>query len=236
MSTQALFQNIAVFLKESPEWVESWFNTPVKAKYQLNPLILPEILTIILNNLSLDEYKTVNKFWYKVIQALEVTRAKILQKFSLTELQDFYYENQVWRKQFGNELHRRHTKLIDIYWDIVSEYKQAWKELCDEYNRAGISPQYRLLSSKHDKTGKKKRDAFTDQLAMERCIMRYNFASIAEILLFSKNHDMLEDGFDPYEVDISDEFTNDYWSEENLDIEPDELSEFDYWGEEDPDY
>ena len=150
MSTQTSFQNIAVFLKKSPEWVESWLNTPVKAKYQLNPLTLPEILTIILNNLSFDKYKTVNKFWYEVIQALEVTRAKILQKFSLIELQDFYYENPVWRKQFGNELHRRHKLLIDMYWNIVSEHKQAWKKLEDEYNRAGLSPQYRLLSDKHD--------------------------------------------------------------------------------------
>ena len=71
---------------------------------------------------------------------------------------------------------------------------------------------------------------------MERCIIRYNFVSIAEIVLFSKNHDMLEDGFDPYKVDISDEFTDGYWSEEDPDIEPDEFSEFNYWGEEDPDY
>ena len=83
MSTQTLTQNFAVFLKKSPEWVESWFSTSVKAKYQLNPLTLPEILTIILNNLSPDEYKTVNKFWYEVIQALEVTRAKTCKSFPL---------------------------------------------------------------------------------------------------------------------------------------------------------
>ena len=63
MSAQALFQSIGEFISESPEWVEKWFNLPVKAKYSQNPLFIPEIVANILNYLPLDKYREVNKLW-----------------------------------------------------------------------------------------------------------------------------------------------------------------------------
>ena len=52
-------KDIANFLKESPEWIESWLNTPVKAKYIQNP----EIMANILNYISLRYCKEVCKLW-----------------------------------------------------------------------------------------------------------------------------------------------------------------------------
>jgi hypothetical protein len=43
MNTQSIYQNIGNFLSESPEWVERWFNAPVKKA--INPLMIPEIIS-----------------------------------------------------------------------------------------------------------------------------------------------------------------------------------------------
>ena len=51
-----MYKNIANFLKESPEWVESWLNILVKAKYIQNPLMIPEIMANILNYLPLGQH------------------------------------------------------------------------------------------------------------------------------------------------------------------------------------
>ena len=48
-----MYKNIANFLKESPEWIENWLNTPVKAKYIQNPLMIPEVMANVLNYLPL---------------------------------------------------------------------------------------------------------------------------------------------------------------------------------------
>ena len=56
-----MYKDIAEFLKESPEWIESWINIPVKAKYIQNPLIILEIVTNILNYISLSYCKGVCK-------------------------------------------------------------------------------------------------------------------------------------------------------------------------------
>ena len=62
-----MYKDIAEFLNASPEWVEAWLNTPVKAKYELylpNPLMLSEIIALILkhvNTLDMGYYCSINK-------------------------------------------------------------------------------------------------------------------------------------------------------------------------------
>src|SRR5271168_4139244 len=107
MSTQALFQNISEFISESPEWVEKWFNLPVKAKYKQNVLFIPEILANVLNFLPLDKYKKVNKLWNKEVQIAKRARVKYLKKLSLEDFQQFYRNNRAWKKQIREELYRR---------------------------------------------------------------------------------------------------------------------------------
>ena len=58
-----MYKDIAEFLKESPEWIESWINTSVKAKYIQNPLMIPEIVANILNYIPLSYCKEVCKLW-----------------------------------------------------------------------------------------------------------------------------------------------------------------------------
>ena len=62
-----MYKDIANFLKESSEWVESWFNIPVKAKYIQNPLMIPEIMANILNHIPLRYCKGVCKLWNREI-------------------------------------------------------------------------------------------------------------------------------------------------------------------------
>ena len=54
-----MYEDIAEFLKESPEWIENWINTPVKAKYIQNPLMISEIMANILNYIPLSYCKEV---------------------------------------------------------------------------------------------------------------------------------------------------------------------------------
>ena len=54
-----MYKDIAEFLKESPEWIESWINTPVKVKYIQNPFIISEIMANILNYIPLSYCKEV---------------------------------------------------------------------------------------------------------------------------------------------------------------------------------
>ena len=58
-----MYKDIAEFLKESPEWIESWINIPVKAKYIQNLLMIPEIMANILNYIPLSYCKGVCKLW-----------------------------------------------------------------------------------------------------------------------------------------------------------------------------
>ena len=52
-----MYQDIAIFLKESPEWIENWLASPMKAKYIQNPLLLHEIVENVLNYLPLKHCK-----------------------------------------------------------------------------------------------------------------------------------------------------------------------------------
>ena len=62
-----MYKDITAFLKESPEWIESWINTPVKAKYIQNPLMIPEIMANVLNYLPLGQYRGICQLWDKEI-------------------------------------------------------------------------------------------------------------------------------------------------------------------------
>ena len=86
-----MYKNIANFLKESPEWIENWLNTPVKAKYIQNPLMIPEVIANVLNYLPLRYCKEVCKLWDREID------------FALYDL------------------HRKQESLVKKYWDSVVE-------------------------------------------------------------------------------------------------------------------
>ena len=73
-----MHKNIANFLKESPEWVESWLNISVKAKYIQNPLMIPEIMANVLNYLPLGQHRGICQPWDKEIDHAQEAREKTL--------------------------------------------------------------------------------------------------------------------------------------------------------------
>src|ERR1051326_7075689 len=94
----ALINNIAVFLAESPEWVESWMNAPVKKmSVRFKPsLDFPDFVVSFFNNLPIDHFnpslKLIKRDWYR---------------------------------ECKRELDNRRKACIKKYWTTVDSYKEA---------------------------------------------------------------------------------------------------------------
>jgi len=92
-----VINNIAIFLIESPEWVENWMNAPVKKmSVQFKPsLDFPDFTVSFLNNLPIDHFN----------KSLKLNRA--------------------WYRECRRELKIRRDACIEKYWATVEEYKEA---------------------------------------------------------------------------------------------------------------
>src|SRR5436305_14573083 len=110
----ALIDNIAVFLAESPEWVENWMNAPVKkTSVRFKPsLDFPDFAVSFFNNLPIDHFNKSLKL------------------------------NQTWYRECKRELENRQNACIKKYWATVEEYKEVrtakWHDDFDEYFEPGI--------------------------------------------------------------------------------------------------
>ena len=167
-----MYKDIAEFLKESPEWIESWINTPVKAKYIQNPLMIPEIMANILNYIPLSYCKEVCKLWDQEID------------FALYDL------------------HRKQESLVKKYWDSVVECNKVSDELDTYYNksknatRSYINALYKKFVNLCDK----KRKIFSDQVNIEGRILFTGLADKDEVKKINRHIMCLAYGFDPVKV------------------------------------
>ena len=215
-----MYKNITAFLKESPEWVESWINTPVKAKYIQNPLMIPEIMANVLNYLPLGQHRGICQLWDKEIDHAHEVREKTLKKFMLSDLKYFYEKNSAWKDQVDLELNRRQTKLTDNYWEIAEKQDIAvnnYLEVYDENNDYAT-----FLGDTADKLTDQRRNAFRELVKVEKCLIDYGFADIMT-------------SYYQYHLAI---FENGGFA--SLDDEADYASLYnvnplDYWDDEDPD-
>jgi len=183
-----MYKNIANFLKESPEWIENWLNTPVKAKYIQNPLMIPEIMANILNYIPLRYCKEVCKLWDREID------------FALYDL------------------HRKQELLVKKYWDLASECKKVSNELNAYYDKfGGTNPSYtNALHKKFMDLCDKKEKIFSDQVKIEERILSTGLADEDEVKKINRHIMCLADGLDPVEVGWTE--TNEivyHWDEEN---------------------
>ena len=112
-----VINNIATFLAESPEWVESWMNTPVKKmsiRFKPN-LDFPDFAISFFNNLPIEQFNKSLKL------------------------------NRDWYRECRRELENRRNACIEKYWATVEEYKEANLALdkvsddFDKYFDLGIS-------------------------------------------------------------------------------------------------
>ena len=195
-----MYKDIANFLKESPEWIESWLNTPVKVKYVQNPLMIPEIMANILNYIPLRYCKGVCKLWNREID------------FAL------------------KDLYRKQELLVKKYWDLVLERKKVSDELNTAYDKFGVTnPSYtNALYKKFMDLCDQKEKAFSDQVKVEEHILFTGLADKDEVKKINRHIMCLADGFDPVEVgwtetnemvyhwDDEEEF--DYWGDEDPDV------------------
>ena len=226
-----MYSNIADFLNASPEWIKSWLNSPVKAKYKLNPLMIPEIISNILIFLPLNSSKGVNKTWDKEIDLALGKREKFLKGLTLEELRYFFYNHLAWYDEVKAELYQRDQQAIANYWEVISEYENASKELDRAlYTRASTATE---LYEKFTIMAEKKGQAFANQVEIEELILRYGFAHGAERDRILYNIQMLFDGLDPHEIPASIEEADplDYWDDEDPDevfIENIDLSEVEW--------
>ena len=193
-----MYKDIANFLNESPEWIESWLS-PVKAKYIQNPLLLPEIVAYVFQFLDLSGLKkclAINSTWKSIVNTELHRRQKLLVR-----------------------------KYWDIVAEKERVWKE-WNYAFDNLNTR-TSSETEQLSKKLDKLFNEKEQAFADQVKIERFILLHDFASRDEAEKINRHIMCYGHGMDPVEVgwtetneivyhwDDEEEF--DYWGDEDPD-------------------
>jgi hypothetical protein len=227
-----MYTDIANFLSATPEWVKNWLDMPMKAvtfePAKLNPLLISEIVANILIYLPLDKFRGIHKMWDKEIDFATGEREKFLKELTLNELHQFYSKHSAWSVEVRTNLYQRDQQAIDRYWEAVSEYEDAHKELDCAYERHW-DPDLALTNMLYEKfrdSADKKREAFTYQVEIEKLILHYGFAHDAKRDQILCNIYMLFDGFDPHDIPASIEeadptnWQSDYWKDED----PDDIS------------
>ena len=218
-----MYKDIANFLKESPEWIESWFNTPVKAKYTQNPLMIPEIIANVLNYIPLNHCKGLNKHWDYEIQCALRIRVKFLDQLSLKELKQFYEKNHAWEIQVYNELYYRQDQLEDKYRVAIDNEFNIQQEWSDAYCTG--NGDLVQLGKQVDEIVKQKKEVFRKLVEVEECILIYGFAD--------RFPELIHHHLGAYRAGFESVFLKD--GEYNPADRLDDTDPLDYWGDEDPD-
>ena len=219
-----MYKDIANFLKESPEWIESWLNTPVKAKYIQNPLMIPEIMANVFNYLPLSQHRGICQLWDKEIDHAHEAREKILKQFVLSDLKYFYEKNSAWKDQVDLELNRRQTELTDNYWEIARNQDTAVNNYLEVYHENNDYATF--LEDIADKLTDQRRKAFRELVRVEKCLIDYGFAGM--MANYYRYHlAIFEDGGFAT-LDDEDDYANLFGIESDTDP-------LDYWDDEDPD-
>ncbi len=118
MTTVTLYQDIASFLSESPEWVENWLASPVKKRPSLDD---PTFTVNFFNNLPIKQFDKnlkINRDWYKeCVRELRERRKYCIKK---------YWESVEERKKA--------KKALDKYWETEVVTNSKYKEYYDKYH------------------------------------------------------------------------------------------------------
>ena len=183
----ALIDNIAAFLAESPEWVESWMNAPVKKmSIRLKPsLDFPDFAVSFFNNLPIEQFnkslKLINRAWYR---------------------------------ECRRELKIRRDACIEKYWAIVDSYKEArtaHKKLLDDLvNPIGILddtfiPSLNEIENRWHELGEKKESAFEDWVDVDIACLNCGFPDLIDHKDPKYYIKMYDDDLEPYEIPTQDE-------------------------------
>jgi len=120
MANQVLFQDIASFLSESPEWVETWVSTPVKKKPSID---FPDFVVSLFDILPIEHFDRslkLNRSWYK-----ECRR----------ELEN---RRNFWVKRYWEtvEKYKENSKARDICWSRFSISDPHFQQCSNKYHES----------------------------------------------------------------------------------------------------
>jgi len=139
----ALFQDIANFLSESPEWVERWLDIPV-GKPSLN---FPDFVVSFFKILPIDHFDKslkLNRDWYKECRReLEDRRNLCIKKYwdTVEEYKEASKDLDEYWKNNPLMTGSRHTQLYKKYWELVdkkTEVFKAWVDVDQAIIRCGF--------------------------------------------------------------------------------------------------
>ena len=191
----ALYQDIASFLSESPEWVECWLNASVKkTQSQKNRLSFdfPDFAVSFFETLHIEHFDKSLKL------------------------------NRDWYNECMRELEKRRKYYIKKYWDTIEEYKVASKALDDYWKSDNKTlSEYARCSNNYKQLVDKKTEDFKAWVDVDQAILRCGFHDLIGHTNPKYYINMYEWGMDPYEIPSpgnDPEGILDYWGDEDPDI------------------
>ena len=190
MANQILFQDIASFLSESPEWVETWVSTPVKKKPSID---FPDFVVSLFDILPIEHFDRslkLNRSWYK-----ECRR----------ELEN---RRNFWVK--------RYWETVEDYKEARKALDKCWTDDIISYSE----PRYIQRSNRYYELFAKKEADFRAWADVDRAILRCGFLDLIDHGDPAFYIKMCDWGLDPYEIPTpgnDPEGILDYWDDEDPD-------------------
>jgi hypothetical protein len=143
MANQVLFQGIANFLSESPEWVENWVSTPVKKKPSID---YPDFVVSLFDILPIEHFDRslkLNRSWYKECRReLENRRNFWVKRYweTVEEYKKAYkdYENCWFNYSFSDPRSQQCSKKYDELVNKKENDFRAWADVDRAILRCGF--------------------------------------------------------------------------------------------------
>ena len=190
MSAQVLFQNIASFLSESPEWVEGWLNAPVKKKPSID---IPDFVVSLFDILPIENFDVslkLNRDWYKECRRELAKRRNLCIKRYWDTIEDY----------------KEASKALDKCW------KDGISSLSD--------PHFIQCHNNYFELSDRKEGDFRAWADVDRAILHCGFLDLIDHIDPAYYIQMCDWGMDPYEIPFpgnDPEGILDYWGDEDPD-------------------
>jgi hypothetical protein len=184
-----VINSIAIFLAESPEWVENWMNTPVKKMSRPN-IDFPDFVVSFFNNLPLEYFDTsykLNRNWYKECRReLDRRRKACIKKYWAT------VEEYKEAKTAFDKVQDEWEKCFDL--GILNTPTSNMNEIAD-----------RFCESSDNKIS-----TFEDWADVDRAIIRCGFPDLIDHANPEYYINMDIDELDPYEIPTQEELEEEW--------------------------
>ena len=141
MSAQVLFQNIASFLSESPEWVEGWLNAPVTKKPSID---IPDFVVSLFDILPIENFDVslkLNRDWYKECRRELAKRRNLCIKRYWDTVEDYKEASKAldkyWKDGFVSSLDPHYDNYFELSARKEDDFR-AWADVDRAIIRCGF--------------------------------------------------------------------------------------------------